>query len=115
MDAESWKAASKKRNCSFDEVKPLNRYMCVPNVEKTELLELCYDQIRPMVQSGKYLYEQSTAPIPLLPPKGQSSLHCIIHFGENRGRGRLFTYENINLTNKCDANISRLSVIDLLL
>lgn len=94
MDAESWKAASKKRNCSFDEVKPLNRYMCVPNVEKTELLELCYDQIRPMVQSGKYLYEQSTAPIPL-PPKKANPHYIVSYISAKTGGGVGFLHMKI--------------------
>lgn len=86
MDAESWKAASRKRNCSFDDVKPLNRYLCVPNVEKTELLEFCYDQIRPMVQSGKYLYEQSTAPHH--PPLKKPILITLYHtFLRKQGEG----------------------------
>lgn len=61
-DAANWETAARRRNCSFDDVKPINRYMCVPNQEKTEFLEFCYDQIRPMVQPGKYFlyfYERS--------------------------------------------------------
>nr|XP_034331315.1 uncharacterized protein LOC105339020 isoform X4 [Crassostrea gigas] len=51
-NAANWETAARRRNCSFDDVKPINRYMCVPNQEKTEFLEFCYDQIRPMVQPG---------------------------------------------------------------
>lgn len=70
MDAANWKTAARRRNCSFDDVKPINRYMCVPNQEKTEFLEFCYDQIRPMVQPGKYFYIFTNAAYPiLLPPK----------------------------------------------
>lgn len=54
-NATKWETAARRRNCSFDEVKPINHYMCVPNQEKTEFLEFCYDQIRPMVQTGTCL------------------------------------------------------------
>lgn len=53
-NAANWETAARRRNCSFDEVKPKNLYLCVPNQEKTEFLEFCYDEIRPMVQPGKY-------------------------------------------------------------
>lgn len=53
-NATKWETAARRRNCSFDEVKPKNLYLCVPNQEKTEFLEFCYDEIRPMVQPGKY-------------------------------------------------------------
>lgn len=52
MDAKDWETAARRRNCSFDDVKPINRYLCVPNQDKTEFLEFCYDEIRPMVQTG---------------------------------------------------------------
>lgn len=55
-NATKWETAARLRNCSFNEVKPINHYMCVPNQELTKLFEFCYDQIRPMVQNGKYLY-----------------------------------------------------------
>lgn len=64
MDATKWKTAARRRNCSFDDVIPINRYMCVPNQEMTEFLEFCYDEIRPMVQPGKYLYECSIVRTP---------------------------------------------------
>lgn len=58
-DATKWETAARQRNCNFDEAKPINLYLCVPNQEKTEFLEFCYDEIRPMVQPGKYSYELS--------------------------------------------------------
>lgn len=58
-NAANWETAARRRNCSFDEVKPINLYLCVPNQEKTEFLEFCYDEIRPMVQPGKYSSELS--------------------------------------------------------
>lgn len=51
QDSTAWKLASERRNCTQDE-SSRNRYICVPNENKTHLLEFCYDQIRPRVQEG---------------------------------------------------------------
>nr|XP_022291880.1 uncharacterized protein LOC111103131 isoform X2 [Crassostrea virginica] len=47
-NAVDWKQAAMQRNCSLTGVR--NTYMCLPNQEKTTLLEFCYDEVRPMVQ-----------------------------------------------------------------
>ncbi|XP_061188745.1 uncharacterized protein LOC133196915 [Saccostrea echinata] len=44
-----WDLRSRHLNCSNDDTK-IHRYHCVPNSQKTALLEFCYDIIRPLVQ-----------------------------------------------------------------
>ncbi|XP_062613715.1 heat shock 70 kDa protein 12A-like [Saccostrea cucullata] len=44
-----WDLRSRQLNCSNDDTKT-HRYHCVPNGQKTALLEFCYDVIRPLVQ-----------------------------------------------------------------
>ncbi|XP_078322458.1 uncharacterized protein LOC111103131 isoform X3 [Crassostrea virginica] len=46
--AVDWEQAAKQRNCSLTGVR--DTYLCLPNQEKTTLLEFCYDKVRPMVQ-----------------------------------------------------------------
>ncbi|XP_078322460.1 uncharacterized protein LOC144622056 isoform X2 [Crassostrea virginica] len=47
-NAGDWKQAAKQRNCNLTGVR--NTYLCLPNQEKTTILEFCYDEVRPMVQ-----------------------------------------------------------------
>lgn len=44
--------ASKRLGCKYDQYGN-NQYLCVPNVEKTSLVELCYDGIMGIQQKGR--------------------------------------------------------------
>lgn len=46
--------ASKRLGCKYDQYGN-NQYLCVPNVEKTSLVELCYDGIMGIQQKGRCL------------------------------------------------------------
>ncbi|XP_061176059.1 serine/threonine-protein phosphatase 6 regulatory ankyrin repeat subunit A-like [Saccostrea echinata] len=50
LNTTDWNSSARRRNCSLDDVR--NRYLCVPNQQKSVLLEFCYDEVRPMVQKG---------------------------------------------------------------
>lgn len=46
-------SASLRRNCSKDDYKN-NQYMCIPNKEKTSLVEFCHEGNLKLIDEGKY-------------------------------------------------------------
>lgn len=49
--------ASDRLNCSTDKY-GTNQYMCVPNKEKTSLVEFCYDGVMELENNGKLSYSE---------------------------------------------------------
>ncbi|XP_062573683.1 uncharacterized protein LOC134235565 [Saccostrea cucullata] len=47
-----WRKASERLNCSLHYNKKLYRYHCLPDSKLTNLVEFCYDHIRPLVPKG---------------------------------------------------------------
>ncbi|XP_061190656.1 uncharacterized protein LOC133198627 isoform X2 [Saccostrea echinata] len=51
----SWYRAGSRLNCSHDANKRL-QYLCIPNQEKTALIEFCYDHIMGLFEKGYCLH-----------------------------------------------------------
>ncbi|XP_056008297.1 heat shock 70 kDa protein 12B-like isoform X5 [Ostrea edulis] len=53
--AVAWRDSSDRLGCKFDSKDAKNRYHCVPDQQRSFLLEFCYDRTRTLVSIGKCL------------------------------------------------------------
>lgn len=49
--------ASKRLECGFD-IYGNNQYMCIPNKEKTSLVEFCFQGVMGIVEKGQLYFEK---------------------------------------------------------